>query len=179
MFVGLYIILLPYSKHALRFLTNIHKVQTRKSWEKRKRVEIKWYKNEANLKCRQEILYTCLWVGDKFASITSHMKDSPAPAYHGQSPWLTDSWGVEVCWVSALTYRVKFFPIHVPPGDNADRVGRCSWVRACKSSRTETEKIVCCGARYMSVLILLLCLLAVWCQAGFLSFISISFYIIK
>lgn len=53
-------------------------------------MEIKWYKNEANLKYRLEILYTCLWVDDKFASLTSNIKGSPAPSCLGQSLWLTD-----------------------------------------------------------------------------------------
>lgn len=42
------------------------------------------------------------------------------------------------------------FQTHAPLGDNADRVGRCSWAKACKSSRTERKDRVLWGEVHVS-----------------------------
>lgn len=82
--------------------------------------------------------FTCLWVDNNFASLTSNMKDSAVPTCHGANVRFMRGRGAldpshNVLGKSPLR-------THIPPGDSADRVGRGSWDKASSSGRLKQRK---------------------------------------
>ena len=90
--------------------------------------------------------FTCLWVNNNFASLTSNIKDRAVLACHGANVSLHPDRFMR--GRSALDPNLNILgegPLqtHVPPGDNGDKAGRDSWDKASSSSRAEAEKRLC------------------------------------
>lgn len=109
MFAGLFMIFLPYSKCAVRYLTNIHKIQIRKSWRRGKRVEIKLYKKWGQLKMQTGNSLYLFMGGWEICFSYKQRKGQPCPFL----PWAV-SVADRFMRVSALACRVSFLFKHMP-----------------------------------------------------------------